>query len=368
MKKSIRKPLIWQDFESLCKILWGEIWGISDKIKKNGRLGQPQAGVDVYGVPKGKIKYSAIQCKGKDDYSDAVITKKEIDTEIKNAKLFKPELETFIFATTANKDSVIEQYVREKDMESRADGGFEILIYCWEDIADLIELNRETFNYYVLNNQFKSNYELEVTFVDNSTELIVQPKFNKTITSYELQLKEIDNLKRLSNRDFIIPNFQPFPIIKNVNNSWSTVSIRIKNTGSEVIEDYKLFIYPEQNKFRDISGFFGGFSESISYYKHSPLYVYEEEKYALYKPLENTPLIQKDSRNFEIHFLTHMDQYEFKIHYELLARNFSQEGDLIVKVEPQYKIEDKVIWVNNEYELREPEIEIGDIMTEGGLI
>ena len=119
MKKSIRKPLNWQDFESLCKILWGEIWGIPDKIKKNGRLGQPQSGADVYGVPKDKIQYSAIQCKGKDDYSEAKLKKSEIDDEIEKAKNFQPALETFIFATTANKDVEIEEYIRNKDIESR---------------------------------------------------------------------------------------------------------------------------------------------------------------------------------------------------------------------------------------------------------
>lgn len=37
--KSLSKPLNWQDFEILCKKLWGEIWKRSE-IKKNGRSGQ----------------------------------------------------------------------------------------------------------------------------------------------------------------------------------------------------------------------------------------------------------------------------------------------------------------------------------------
>lgn len=79
MKKTIQKPENWPDFETLCKQLWGEIWGIPMKIKKNGRNGQPQAGVDVYGVPKGEANYWGIQCKGKGDYTNAKLTKKEID-------------------------------------------------------------------------------------------------------------------------------------------------------------------------------------------------------------------------------------------------------------------------------------------------
>lgn len=88
MRKTIRKPQNWQDFETLCKMLWGEIWGNQNKIKKNGRLGQPQSGVDIFGVPKGRIQYSGIQCKGKDDYSNAQLTKQEIDVELEKAKCF----------------------------------------------------------------------------------------------------------------------------------------------------------------------------------------------------------------------------------------------------------------------------------------
>ena len=74
MKKTIPKPENWQDFESLCKKLWGEIWGIPHKIKKNGRLGQPQSGVDVSGIPRNETEYLGIQCKGKDENSSAKLS------------------------------------------------------------------------------------------------------------------------------------------------------------------------------------------------------------------------------------------------------------------------------------------------------
>ena len=73
----------------------------------------------MYGVPKDKIRYSGIQCKGKDDYAEATLTEKEINKEIEKAKNFQPQLETFIFATTANKDATIEEFIRKKDLESR---------------------------------------------------------------------------------------------------------------------------------------------------------------------------------------------------------------------------------------------------------
>ncbi len=83
--KTLRRPANWQDFESLCKKLWGEIWNCPE-IQKNGRLGQEQSGVDVYGIPFGEDEYYGIQCKGKNEYNDNQFTQKEIDDEIEKAK------------------------------------------------------------------------------------------------------------------------------------------------------------------------------------------------------------------------------------------------------------------------------------------
>ena len=48
--QQLRKPENLPDFQSLSKKLWGEISN-SPEIKKNGRQGQSQHGVDVYGLP-----------------------------------------------------------------------------------------------------------------------------------------------------------------------------------------------------------------------------------------------------------------------------------------------------------------------------
>lgn len=153
MKKIIPKPVNWQDFESLCKKLYGEIWQCQSTISKNGRNGQSQNGVDIYGIPKGENEYFGIQCKGKDDYAKTELTEAEIDNEIENAKKFQPKLKQFIIATTGNKDAKIEEFVRKKNVDSRANGGFEIVVRHWEDLADLIEENQVTFDWYVSGKQ-----------------------------------------------------------------------------------------------------------------------------------------------------------------------------------------------------------------------
>lgn len=368
MKKSISKPLNWQDFEDLCKVLWGEIWRVQDKIKKNGRLGQSQSGVDIYAVPENKTKYHGIQCKGKDDYTSSKLTQKEIDEEIENAKKFKPELEVFIFATSANKDASIEQYVREKDIESRLAGGFEILLYCWEDIADLIEKYKETFNYYVLSKQFKTNYEFELTFSNGTSEYVVNPSFKKIVTKHRVRKpsKFQTHFGDRDNRAFDSSLSWLMRENKNVNCSWATFTINFKNTGSEVLEDYKLYIYPEENKYRKIGGFLGNILDELNYLKYSPLYVNTEENYAVYRPKENAPLIQKDSRSFDLHILANHEKYELKIKYELLARNFNMEGELTLIIDPKFEAEEKTIWVDDETLVRDA-VSFEDLMTTGGM-
>src|SRR5690349_3199888 len=124
-KQQLRKPENWQDFENLCKKLWGEVWKCPE-IKKNGRSGQIQNGIDIYGIPFGENQYYGIQCKGKDDYTKSTLTVKEIDREIELALNFQPPLKKMYFATTANKDVDIESYVRKKNIEHISNNLFEV--------------------------------------------------------------------------------------------------------------------------------------------------------------------------------------------------------------------------------------------------
>lgn len=159
---TLRRPNNWQDFEILCKKLWGEIWNCPE-IKKNGRSGQLQHGVDVYGMPYGEHDYYGIQCKGKDTYTHSQLTPSEIDEEIKKAENFKPTLKKLYFATTAVKDVTIEQHVRIKNIEYIKKGLFEIHLFCWEDIVELIDENRQTNDWYVKSQNFKNKRSVVVT-------------------------------------------------------------------------------------------------------------------------------------------------------------------------------------------------------------
>lgn len=363
MKKIIQKPENWQDFETLCKKLWGEIWCIPMKIKKNGRSGQPQAGVDVYGVPKGERNYWGIQCKGKDEYANAKLTKTEIDAEIQKAKSFQPQLDVFIFATTMNKDSDIEEYVRIKDVESRQNGSFEVLLFCWEDIADLIDENQDTYNFWVANKQHKTKFDFEVYLNDFETQYTIHPKCIRTIKRYKVKEPEPDminssiyeNLAWLKNTPYVTPAL--FTITQGrINEAICSFEIIMANTGSTVIEDWRvrLKVTGEHKEIMDQlgTGPMGMIDISILKYKRT----YIDENRISYTPKENEPLIQKDNRYFEAYIIPECRKYTIPIEWELLARDFDKSGTIYLNIEPEY--EDKIIYeyVDSENYLKEDEV------------
>ena len=250
MKKIIPKPVNWQDFESLCKKLWGEIW-MCPGIKKNGRVGQSQHGVDIYGRPDNKTNYFGIQCKGKDNYLNNKLNVDEIDAEIMKAKSFKPQLECFIFATTSNKDAKIEEYIREKDIESKKNNSFAIELYSWEDIADLIEENKHTFNWYVKKVSFKDLYKISVIINDKEDSIELNPKYIKNIINVTTKNRFNNEavLETINNKILGHNLIHKIKIInKEIDYSIVPLKIEMYNTGNITLEYIKLFIEFESEK------------------------------------------------------------------------------------------------------------------------
>lgn len=366
MKKTIQKPENWQDFETLCKQLWGELWSIPTKIKKNGRNGQSQAGIDVYGVPKGSVNYWGIQCKGKDDYANAKLTKKEIEKEIRKAQNFKPDLSVFIFATTMNKDSSVEEYVRIKDLESRKNGGFEILLFCWEDIADLIDDNQDTYNFWVVNKQHKTQFDFEVSLNNFQYEHTIRPHCIRTIKKYRLKETEVEKLdlgitKIFENTAWMKSMEYNKPVFTSIgqdriNKAICSFEVIMRNTGTNVIEDWRVRF--------NVNGVHKGIMNQIgtrpidmigvNAIKHKRTSITGNQ--ISYSPRDNLSLIQKDNRYFKAYIIPECREYMIRIEWELLARDFNSTGIIYLNVEPEY--EDKIIYedVKSKEELKEDEI------------
>lgn len=144
----IPPPRNWQDFESLCCDLWARIWN-DPNTQKNGRSGQVQHGVDIFGAPQNACgKYYAIQCKGKDNYSGNILTINELNAEVEKAIKFSPGIECFIITTTSVKDASIELRAREISKSNRGMGLFSVHVLGWSDIVEKLFEHPDILNKY----------------------------------------------------------------------------------------------------------------------------------------------------------------------------------------------------------------------------
>lgn len=143
-------PKYWQEFETLCWDLWKHIWA-DPETHKNGRAGQAQHGVDIYGRLNGSDQLAGIQCKLKSDWETGELTYREIDQEVQKARKFIPKLSKFIIATTAKKDGKAEAIARKITQQHLAEGLFTVTIIFWDDILDRFSdypvLEKKYFSY-----------------------------------------------------------------------------------------------------------------------------------------------------------------------------------------------------------------------------
>ena len=365
----IKKPSNWQDFETLCKLLWGEVWSCEDSIKRHGRQGQNQHGVDVYAYVEKRKGYCGIQCKGKDDYTDAQLTEAEIDREIEKAKTFEPKLKLLVFATTANKDAKIEGYIRKKDIENRENGCFSVDIASWEDIVDLLERYRSTYNWYVNNCQFKDATNVKVAFEDNE-EITIYPQFVRRITRYKF--KEVSpfeaammaNMSRLTP----LPSSQVSLMRpRKVDKRWCRVRFMIENIGSTVIKTPKLILYFDTKDILDIDDRFSYCNDvlvndalraQINASREANREVFQTYKNAVeYKPKEST-FVQMDKRFFSIDVMPADGVARFPVYWKFLCEDYAKNGLLMINVKPRIEDKIEVVTVFDESELKPEEVTI----------
>jgi len=357
--QTLRRPANWQDFESLCLLLWREEWK-SDDLKKNGRNGQLQNGVDISGHRDGENEYSGIQCKCKP--GNKQVTREEIEEEINNARAFKPALRRLVFATTADKDVSIEEYVRLKDDENRRQGLFSIDIKSWQDIIDLLERNKSVLNTYL--DFVAEDYAVAITFDDGSGVTTIRPRYShityrEPVSKAKVQVTDQpqqDMMKAvfgdISTRlQYIVSAAnkinEPLEKIKVVrgyvetNHAYCPLKFQMVNQGRSPIDDYKVFFYFNNNQvlfaetnvekrmsMPEIT--FGNALSNIS--------MHDGEGISMF----GTSLIPGDV-TYTDDFFVHLPigVQEVNIDWKLLSRHYSEEGALkiIVEDEIQYDYE-----------------------------
>ena len=365
----LKKPSNWQDFEKLCKLLWGEIWVCEDTIKRHGRQGQNQHGVDVFSYVEKYAGYCGIQCKGKDDYTNAQLTESEIDIEIKKALDFEPKLKLLVFATTANKDAKIERWIRKKDIENRAKGLFAIDIASWEDIVDQLERYRTTYNWYVNNCQFKDATDVHITF-DGKEKIAIHPEYVRTIKHYEYkELMPFERTLLSQLKDLASPNFDasimPWNRPRRIDKRWCELNIRIENVGKTVIKTPKLVVSFRPEDIVEIDDDFyycndWGINEAakaqINAGRDAKREVFQTYKNQLeYRP-KNSVFVQKDYLHFHMSLIPADGIKALPLFWKFLCEDYQKEGFLTINVEPKIEECIRTIEVYDELELKPDEV------------
>lgn len=132
----LRRPDRYEDFETRCMAL-GKAMINSPNVTKNGRKGQPQKGVDVWGYRDGRINHVVgIQCKLKGIGHE--LTESEVREEWKAALAFNKNLREYFILTTAENDGKMEELARDLALElfEKEERSVEFYIWGWGRIND----------------------------------------------------------------------------------------------------------------------------------------------------------------------------------------------------------------------------------------
>ena len=124
-------------FEDLCLALWRRILN-QPAAQRNGRRGQRQQGVDLFGRRDGSSAWVAIQCKVR---SGGSLSDADVLNDVRSAKEFNPRLTEMVFATTARRDPGLQEYVRVLTDANLAEGYFSVSVWSWDDIRE--EISKE---------------------------------------------------------------------------------------------------------------------------------------------------------------------------------------------------------------------------------
>lgn len=129
---SLLKPKNWQDFESKICVLFACILN-DPNTQQNGRSGQKQNGVDVYGY-RHQHCLVGVQCKKK---FEKVVTDEELKSEVEKAKKFKPKISEFILVTTAPRDQKIQETARviTEDLAQTVHP-IRVSVWGWDDVEE----------------------------------------------------------------------------------------------------------------------------------------------------------------------------------------------------------------------------------------
>jgi len=126
------------DFERKSVVLFQELLG-DPSVKRLGRSGQKQYGIDLLGYRNGDSKkLVGIQCKKKQP--NKALTATEVRTEVRNALKYKPPLSEYILITTASDDTNLDQLATQLTKQQRDKRRkIKIQVWGWDTLEEYID-------------------------------------------------------------------------------------------------------------------------------------------------------------------------------------------------------------------------------------
>jgi hypothetical protein len=136
---NVPTPKSWDEFEDITLAAAKLRWNSSDFFR-NGRPGQKQDGVDIWGHDDDN-RHIGVQCKNTVDG----VSLETVKDEIANAKAFAPKLDRLYIATTAKRDAVLQKAVRKISQQRATAGQFKVDVLFWDDICQDLAKNDDVF-------------------------------------------------------------------------------------------------------------------------------------------------------------------------------------------------------------------------------
>ncbi|MDQ3816446.1 MAG: hypothetical protein M3362_01995 [Acidobacteriota bacterium] len=194
----IPPPANWQDFELLTLDMCRQRWK-DDYAERNGREGQAQSGVDVFGYNYSANERTGVQCKKRKMKLNGVsapsnsLTTKEVKEEIRAAKTFSPKLDRFIIATTAPRDVILQEHVRKINS---AGAKLKVSLWFWDDFVEYLNSNESLmYRYYENVLKYRNRYSPEVHYYRMLALAFDRPAIR---TSFRLENRATDFIDAIS--------------------------------------------------------------------------------------------------------------------------------------------------------------------------
>lgn len=131
LKMRVPPPTDWSEFEDITRSALKVKWRSSD-MQRNGRNGQKQHGVDVFGHDD-LSRFVGVQCRNKDD---SALKMKEVIEAIAAAEAFRPPIAAFYMATTLSRDAKLQAEVLTVSEARVKAGRFPVGVLFWEDLYE----------------------------------------------------------------------------------------------------------------------------------------------------------------------------------------------------------------------------------------